>query len=77
MIGYDNSSQYIEVYALFSDFEPMWNDSKPLIRKLLPNQLDYSESTKTALDSIDTFGEGSTTVTIVNSVVQYLTSGSL
>ena len=37
MIGFDNSSQYIEVYALFSDFEPMWNNSKPLIRKLVPD----------------------------------------
>ena len=45
MIGYDNSSQYVEVYARFSDFEPMWNDSYPLIRKLLPNQIDYSKST--------------------------------
>ena len=37
MIGYGNSSQYVEVYARFSDFEPMWNDSKPLIRKIVPN----------------------------------------
>ena len=27
LIGYDNSSQYVEVYARFSDFEPKWNDS--------------------------------------------------
>ena len=26
LIGYDNSTQYVEVFAKFSDFEPKWND---------------------------------------------------
>ena len=69
MIGYGNSSQYVEVYARFSDFEPMWNDSKPLIRKIVPNQMSYSTSAETALKNINTFGDSSTTVTIVNSIV--------
>ena len=77
MIGYGNSSQYVEVYALFSDFEPMWNDSKPIVRKIVPNQMSYSQNAETALKNIDKFGESSTTVTIVNSIVQYFTSGSL
>ena len=47
----------------------MWNDSKPLIRKIVPNQMSYSTSAETALKNINTFGDSSTTVTIVNSIV--------
>ena len=77
LIGYDNSTQYLEVYAKFSDFEPKWNDSEPLIRQKIPHQLVDSETNKQILETIGTLQSGTTAVTVVNTMIQYLISGSL
>ena len=37
LIGSDGTTQYLTIFLEFSDFEPMWDDTKPVMYMKIPS----------------------------------------
>ena len=48
LYGQDDEKQYVVVKAIFSDFEPGWDDDKVLARALIPATKETEASPKAA-----------------------------